>query len=482
VAKLINNAYKPDTKVKNCFLFLLFNSFLKTTDMFDAAIKSDRTITPDGIKKAVVMVKDGIIADILPKLPEGDYPVTDVGDKVLMPGVIDTHVHINEPGRANWEGFDTATRAAIAGGITTLVDMPLNSSPVTTTAKAFTEKIKSSTDKLHANCGFWGGVVPGNEKEIEPLIQKGVLGFKAFLTHSGIDEFPNVTEDDLRKVMPVIAKYGLPLLVHCELETGERLKSESQSYKQYLSSRPAKWEDDAIALMIRLCEEFNCRTHIVHLSSAGSVEQIVKAKQRGLPLTVETAQHYLYFSAEEIRDGQTTFKCAPPIRERENNEQLWQALKNGIIDFVATDHSPCPPELKEIKSGDFMKAWGGISSIQFALPVLWTAAKKHGCSLIEIVKWLCQSPAILPRLQQTKGKIQKGYDADFVVWDPEKRFIVTKDIIHYKHKITPYLDEELYGVVEQTWIGGQKVFDSGKFILNKGGIVLREKGHEEHQG
>jgi allantoinase len=260
------------------------------------------------------------------------------------------------------------------------------------------------------------------------------------------------------------------------------VKSENNSYRQYLSSRPKKWEDDAIALMIRLCEEYNCRTHIVHLSSADSIEQIIKAKQKGFPLTVETAQHYLYFSAEKIKDGQTQLKCAPPIRERENNEQLWQALKNGIIDFVATDHSPSLPEMKEMQSGDFMKAWGGISSIQFALPVLWTAAEKHNCSLNQIVKWLCESPAVLPGLQYTKGKIQKGYDADFVVWDPEKSFTVTKGIIHHKHKITPYLNKELYGTVEQTWVGGKKVFDNGKFILNKGRIILREKEHKEHQG
>ncbi|HKZ67638.1 MAG TPA: allantoinase AllB, partial [Chitinophagaceae bacterium] len=409
--------------------------------------------------------------------------VTDVGDKVLMPGVIDPHVHINEPGRTDWEGFDTATRAAIAGGITTLVDMPLNSSPVTITAKAFDEKIKASSGKMHTNCGFWGGVVPGNKKEIEPLIRKGVLGFKAFLTHSGIDEFPNVTQDDLRKAMPIIAKHGLPLLVHCELEISERLKvkSEKQSYKQYLSSRPKKWEDDAIALMIRLCEEFNCRTHVVHLSSADSIEQVAKAKQKGLPLTVETAQHYLYFNAEDIKDRQTQFKCAPPIRQKENNERLWQALKDDIIDFVATDHSPSPPEMKEMERGDFIKAWGGISSIQFALPVLWTAAKKHDCSLNGIVKWLCERPAILPGLQHTKGKIQKGYDADFVVWDPEKRFLVTKNIIHHKHKITPYMDEELCGVVEQTWLSGKKVFDNGKFILNKGNIILKEKQRDHNK-
>ncbi|MGQ0739735.1 MAG: allantoinase AllB [Bacteroidota bacterium] len=442
------------------------------------AIISNRTITPDGIRKAAVLIKDGKIEDIVSELPEGDFIIEDVADNVLMPGIVDPHVHINEPGRTEWEGFDTATKAALAGGITSLVEMPLNASPVTTTVRAFEEKIKTTEGKLHCNCGFWGGIIPGNEKEIESLIEKGVLGFKAFLTHSGIDEFPNVTEDDLRKAIPVITKYGLPLLVHCELSIPTpHSPPPTRRYSAYLSSRPKKWEDDAIALMIRLCEEFNCRTHIVHLSSANSIEQIRKAKQKGLPLTVETCQHYLYFSAEEIKDGRTEFKCAPPIREKANNEQLWQALKEGIIDFVATDHSPAPSAMKEVESGDFMKAWGGISSIQFALPVLWTAAKKHDCSLSDIAGWLCEKPALLPQIK-TKGKIAKGFDADFVVLNPEEQFIVSKEIIHHRHKITPYLGEQLYGVVKQTWLKGEKVFDGGKFLhLNKG-VIIKKPGTE----
>ncbi len=444
--------------------------------MRPVAIQSDRVITPDGVKKAVVLIKDGKIEDIMPELSAADFPIVNIGNKVLMPGIVDPHVHINEPGRTDWEGFDTATKAAIAGGITTLVDMPLNSSPVTTTAKAFDEKIKATRNQRHANCGFWGGIIPGNQKEIEPLIEKGVLGFKAFLIHSGIDEFPNVTEEDLRKAMPLIAKHDLPLLVHCEMSTevGSRRSEVRAAYSDYLSSRPGKWEDDAISLMIRLCEEFQCRVHIVHLSSANSIEQVANAKQKGLPLTAETGQHYLYFTAEEINDGQTLLKCAPPIREKTNNEKLWQALKDGIIDFVATDHSPAPPEMKELSSGDFTKAWGGIASLQFALPVLWTAAKKHGCSLNDIARWLCENPAILPGLQYNKGKIAKGYDADFVVWDPERSFVVSENIIQHKHKITPYLDKELFGVTEQTWLAGEKLFDSGNFVqLNKGNIILR---------
>jgi allantoinase len=443
--------------------------------VFDIAIKSTRIITPEGEKKGVVLIKDGLIIDVVASLEVADERSIDVQDKIVMLGVIDPHVHINEPGRTEWEGFNTATKAALAGGITTLVDMPLNSSPVTTTANAFDEKLSAAKNKLHTNCGFWGGVIPGNEKEIEPLIEKGVLGFKAFLTHSGIDEFPNATEADLRKVMPIIAKHNLPLLVHCELTNNRQLATgNSRSYQNYLASRPRKWEDDAIALMIRLCEEYNCRTHIVHLSSSDSIEQIAKAKQKGLPLTVETGQHYLYFNAEEIKDGQTQFKCAPPIREKENNEKLWQALKDGIIDFVATDHSPATPDLKELQSGDFMKAWGGIASLQFALPVLWTAAAKRECTISDITKWLSQNPAKLIGKQDSKGKIAKGYDADIIVWDEKQSFIVTENIIQHKHKITPYLNEELFGVVEQTYLSGENVFDNGKFIhLNRGKIILQ---------
>ena len=444
--------------------------------MLQKAILSERVLTPDGIRKAVVLIRGEIIEDILPKLPAGNFDVIDLGNSILMAGIIDPHVHINEPGRSHWEGFDTVTRSAIAGGITTLVDMPLNSSPITTTVDSLEKKRNATQNKLHVNCGFWGGVVPGNENEIEPLIEKGVLGFKAFLTHSGIDEFPNVTEADLRKAMPIIARHKLPLLVHCELETVtvDHSNFNTDSYRDYLSSRPKKWEDDAIALMIRLCEEFGCRTHIVHLSSADSIPQIVKAKEKGLPLTVETGQHYLFFHAEEIRNGQTTFKCAPPIREKANNEKLWQALKEGIIDFVATDHSPAPPDMKEITSGNFMKAWGGISSVQFALPVLWTAGRKHGAGIEDIANWLAAKPALLPGLQKTKGRIAKGCDADFVVWDPDRSFIVTEEMIQHRHKITPYSGQQLYGLIEQTWLAGEKVFDQGKYLhLNRGKIVKR---------
>lgn len=444
--------------------------------MFDLALKSKNTITPEGKTEALVLIRDGRIADLAPIETEVSCEVIDLQDKALMPGVIDTHVHINEPGRTDWEGFDTATKAAIAGGLTTLIDMPLNSAPVTTTVANFEEKLAVARQNLHTNCGFWGGVIPGNEKEIEPLIQKGILGFKAFLTHSGIDDFPNATEADLRKVMPILASHNLPLLVHCELseENDNWRKNDKRSYQNYLASRPKKWEDDAVALMIRLCEEFNCRTHIVHLSSANSLEQIAAAKAKGLPLTVETGQHYLFFNAEAIPDGQTQYKCAPPIREKENNDQLWEALKTGLIDFVATDHSPAPPDLKQLRSGDFTTAWGGIASLQFALPVLWTAAKKRGLQFNYIARWLSENPSKLAGLENQKGKIAKGFDADLVVLDPEKTFTVTEAGTYHKHKISPYNGLELNGVIEQTYLSGKKVFDNGTFTqLNQGQIILR---------
>jgi allantoinase len=308
------------------------------------------------------------------------------------------------------------------------------------------------------------------------MIDSGILGFKAFLTHSGVDEFPNVTEQDLRKAMPIIARHNLPLLVHCELsDTAAPLPSgslDARSYPQYLLSRPDRWEYDAIALMIRLSEEFNCRVHIVHLSSATALPLIADAKSRGVPVTVETGQHYLFFNAEEIPDGSTAHKCAPPIRGRNNNEQIWQALENGLIDFVATDHSPAPPEMKALAEGDFMKAWGGIASLQFALPVLWTAARKRNLNFDQLGKWLCAHPAKLIGKSRVKGKLAVGFDADIAIVDDRQSFRVSESMIHHRHKLTPYAGCELYGVVKQTWLRGKKVFDDGAFTLLNSGTFI----------
>ncbi|PCH96876.1 MAG: allantoinase AllB [Bacteroidetes bacterium] len=434
------------------------------------AIHSNRTVSPRGISNSTLLIEDGLITMIVDDYTdEWDCPVQDLGDLVLMPGIVDSHVHINEPG-TDWEGFDTITKAAAAGGITTLVDMPLNSLPVTTDPESFNAKLDAAKGKLHVDVGFWGGLIPGNADKIPELLQSGVLGIKAFLIDSGLKEYPNVNESDLRKGMQVIADFGHPLLVHSELNKTDDWVVVN-NYKELLASRPRKWEDDAIALMIALCEEYDCRTHIVHLSSSDSIAQIAAAKSRGLALTAETCPHYLFFNAEDIPQEDTIFKCAPPIREKENNELLWEAVRNGVIDMIVTDHSPSPPELKSKK---YSEAWGGISSLQFSLPAFWTEAKKHDISLQRVAELMCENPADLAGLNVKKGKIGVGYVADFCIWDPEESFILDESIIQHRHKISPYIGEKLKGVVKQTYLKGKKIYDNGDFMfLNEGEILLK---------
>src|ERR1700757_587413 len=446
----------------------------------DFALHSTQVLIENKLQNATLLIKDGIIIDIIAgKLNSTDFPIEDVGDLVVMPGLIDSHVHINEPGRTEWEGFETMTKAALAGGITTLVDMPLNSSPVTISAKTFNDKLKATVGKLYCNCGFWGGLVPANADKLDELIKAGVLGIKAFLTHSGIDEFPNVTLADLKKGMATIAKYQIPLLAHAELDVMHEgissFEKNPSNYMAYLNSRPKVWEDNAVEMMIELCEELNCPTHIVHLSSANSLAQIKVAREKGLPLTVETCPQYLYFAAEDIPNANTLFKCAPPIRERANNEQLWQALKNNLIDFVVTDHSPATPDLKKIETGNLKEAWGGIASIQFLLPVVFTAAQKRGLGVIEVAALMSEHVAKFIGFQNSKGQLKKGYDADIVVWNPNEKFTVKSSDIHYRHKISPYVGEQLNGVVKQTYLAGKKVFENGNFISLPQGKVLLKK-------
>ncbi|MBI4534817.1 MAG: allantoinase AllB, partial [Ignavibacteriae bacterium] len=347
----------------------------------ERALLSRAIVGPGGRKSGAVLIAGGKIVDIVGRdeVP-ADCSSEDFGDLVVSPGLVDSHVHINEPGRTEWEGFETATRAAAAGGITTLIDMPLNSTPVTTNDIALQAKVNAANGQCWVDYGFYGGLVPGNVAGLRSLIDAGVLGIKAFLIHSGIDDFPNVTEADLRTAMPVIAQSGIPLLVHAELNTGSNLKKSDspRSYAEYMDSRPRAWENKAIELMTRLSREFNCRVHIVHLSSSDAIPRLKQARQSGLPITVETCPHYLVFSSECIRDGDTRFKCAPPIRENENRKLLWAGLRDSVIDFIVSDHSPCPPELKEIEAGDFQRAWGGISSLQFGLPAVWTEAREQG--------------------------------------------------------------------------------------------------------
>jgi allantoinase len=439
-------------------------------------IHGKQVVTPQGVKDAVVLVENGTIFGVVDRhdVPPGTMLI-EAGDSVVMAGLVDSHVHVNEPGRTEWEGFDTATRAAAAGGITTIADMPLNSNPVTTTLDAFTIKQKSTAGKLHVDCAFFGGVVPGNTASLLPLIEAGVVGFKCFLIHSGIDDFPNVSESDLSSAMPVLARHAVPLLVHAELEREHHNHAwdDARSYKSFLESRPRKWEDDAISLMIKLSHKYDCKVHIVHLSSADTIGEIQKAAKQGL-FTVETCPHYLTFAAEEIPDGDPRFKCAPPIRERENREKLWAALKDGVIKMVVSDHSPCVPDLKFLPEGDLKKAWGGVASLQFRLPAVWTEARKRGMTLEDVSRWLCSAPAEFLGLGDRKGKLAPGFDADIVIWDQNTPTVFQGDNIHHKHKVTPYEGRQLQGVVKQTFLRGQKIYENGKLIKpTVGEAVLR---------
>jgi allantoinase len=445
------------------------------------AIYSKHVVLPEETIAATLLLEDGKIAGILREklAATKEQSVIDYGDSYIMPGLIDCHVHINEPGRTDWEGFETATQAAAAGGITTLVDMPLNSSPVTTSIKALQEKLKSAEGKLHVNCGFWGGIVPGNSKEIGPLIKAGVLGFKVFLCHSGIDEFPDTSLKELEKSLPLLAEHGVPLLVHAELEkkhAGQKeLDTDNYSYPAWLHSRPASWENEAIKSLIALCRKYGVRTHIVHLSSAEAIGMIRKAKNEGLPLTVETCPHYLYFAAESIPESDTRFKCAPPIRERENNRLLWDAVCDGTIDFVVSDHSPAPPDLKELETGNLKEAWGGIASLQFTLPVMCTLAVQRNIPVELISRWMSAAVADFLGLK-TKGRITVGADADLLIWSPSKKMKANPAIIKFRHKVTPYEGELLNGVVEETWVSGKKVYDRGGFPLqHTGKTILNRK-------
>ena len=464
------------------FKYLLFCFKYKIISVLpNIAIHSSRVVLPSVVTDATVICTNGKIVEILSgsSCPRG-FQYVEMFDAVLMPGLIDVHVHVNEPGRTDWEGIATASKAAIAGGITTIVDMPLNASPVTTTVEALNIKMTSmKSSGLHCNVGFWGGIIPGNTNEIEPLIKAGVLGFKAFLTHSGIDEFPNATIADLEKAMPIIAKHGLPLLVHAELE-GTHVPAEQnnpESYREYLASRPTVWENEAIDYLISLASKYKCKTHIVHLSSAEALDAIKLAKTSGVPISVETAPHYIFFNAEAISDGNTLYKCAPPIREAANNEQLRQALNSGLIDFVATDHSPSTPDLKGIETRNFKTAWGGIASLQYLLPATYTAMKLYEPTLMKLAKWLCSAPAKLAGLQATKGMIAVGADADLMAWQPEENYTIQEDTTYHRYPIGPYISQNVYGQVVGTWIAGKRVYDNEKGFLENEGQFIFNKEH-----
>ncbi len=465
------------------------------------AIFSRRVLTPEGTRPAAVVIEDERIVEVievsetenLPEaLPEALHGrMLDLGELTLMPGLVDCHVHINQPGRTHWEGFHTATRAAAAGGVTTLVDMPLNCLPVTTTVAGFERKLADTPGELWVDLGFWGGVIPGNADQLGPLAARGVLGCKAFLCDSGIEEFPASDEAVLREAMTALAAAGLPLLAHAEIEletpAGPTTSIDPRDYHSWLDQRPPAWEEAAIDLLIALCRETGCAVHIVHLSAASAVPALRRARAEGLPITVETCPHYLCLSAEEIPAGATQFKCAPPVREAENREALWDALREGVIDLVVTDHSPCTPELKSPEAGDFLEAWGGIASLSLGFSSVWTQACARGFSLAEVSRWMSSAPARIAGLDRggqrsgeassaepepaegstrgpsprgRKGRIAPGFDADLVALDPDAEFTVRADALHFRHRISPWIGRRLRGVVHGTWLRGRRIFDA----------------------
>jgi allantoinase len=444
-----------------------------------AVIRSRRVVTPGGIGPAAVHVRDGKIDRVAAwaDVPAG-APLDDLDALALLPGIVDTHVHLNEPGRTEWEGFATATRAAAIGGVTTLVDMPLNSVPPTTTREALAAKRAAARGQCVVDVGFWGGVVPGNTDELAGMVADGVRGFKCFLVDSGVAEFGWVEERDLRPAMGALAELGVPLLVHAELAgpidraTAELAGADPRRYATYLASRPGASEEEAIRLIAGLCRETRARTHIVHHSAASALPLLRAARAEGLPLSAETCPHYLHFTAEAIPDGATPFKCAPPIRDAANREALWAALAEGVLELVASDHSPCSPALKALEVGDFVAAWGGVAGLQLALPVVWTEAWARGHTLAEVARWMCEGPARLAGLTGRKGVIAAGADADLVVFDDEAAQTVTPDRIQHRHPITPYTGETLRGVVHATYLRGRRVAEGGRAVMTDRGRLI----------
>ncbi|MCX5403657.1 allantoinase AllB [Streptomyces sp. NBC_00335] len=440
----------------------------------ELVLRSTRVITPEGTRAASVAVAGGKIAAVLPY--EADVPagarLEDFGDDVLLPGLVDTHVHVNDPGRTEWEGFWTATRAAAAGGITTILDMPLNSLPPTTTTANLVVKQDVARTKAHVDVGFWGGALPDNVKDLRPLHDAGVFGFKCFLSPSGVDEFPLLDQEQLAASLAEITGFGGLLIVHAE--DPHHLESAPQNagpkYADFLASRPQDAENTAIQNLIDQAKRLNARVHVLHLSSASALPLIAAAKAEGVRITVESCPHFLTLTAEEVPDGATEFKCCPPIRESANQDVLWDALADGTIDCIVSDHSPSTADLK---TGDFATAWGGISSLQLGLPAIWTEAKKRGHALEDVVRWMSAAPAALAGLA-SKGAIEAGRDADFAVLAPEETFTVDPAELHHRNQVTAYAGKTLHGVVKSTWLRGAQIADHGTPSEPTGRLLERQ--------
>jgi allantoinase len=432
----------------------------------DSVVRGERVVLPDGVRPASIRIRDGRIVDVVSHtdLPSG-IPAFDAGELVVLPGLVDTHVHMNDPGRADWEGVEHATRAAAAGGVTSLVDMPLNSVPATTDVDGLAAKLRAVNGRCYVDVGFWGGVVPGNASALGPLAARGVLGFKCFLTPSGVPEFEHVTEVDLRKALPILADLQKPLLAHAELP--EKLlqpdpQGDPRQHSTWLVSRPPVSEHAAIELLIGLARETGARIHIVHLASCDALSILDEARSAGLPITVETCPHYLTFAAEDISDGSTAFKCAPPIREGRHRNGLWEALLQGRIDCVVTDHSPAPPAMKGTADGDFVRAWGGIASLQLGLAAVWTAGRARGLTPGAIARVMSAAPAALAGLGRVKGAIAAGFDADFAIWDPDAENTVDPQRLYHRHALTPYAGMCLTGQVHATFLRGELIWQEGR--------------------
>lgn len=441
--------------------------------MLDLVVRAPRAVVDGEERGCAVGVREGRI-EVVEEYGAALDAVSTVGlddDVVLLPGLVDSHVHVNDPGRADWEGFEHATRAAAAGGVTTIVDMPLNSLPPTTTVAALEEKRTAAEGRCHVDVAFWGGAVPGNRADLHPLWDAGVLGFKCFLADSGVEEFPALDEPGLRDTAAAVAAFGGLLLVHAEDPDALTAVPAGRSYAAFAASRPESAEVSAVRAVVEASRATGCRTHVVHVAAGSALPLLRAAHDDGVPVSAETCPHYLTFIAEQVPDGATAFKCCPPIRGSADRDLLWAGLADGTLSMVVSDHSPAPAAMKALDTGDLDAAWGGISSLQLGLPAVWTAARDRGRSLVDVARWMCAGPADRAGVRH-KGRITAGADADLCVLAPDETFTVDPAVLHHRHPVTPYAGTTLRGVVRETWLRGTRIDLDGP----PHGRLLRREG------